>query len=91
VLSLAPFAIHLDAPVSNTLLFQDPATLLMDGIIDLHHDIMGLLIIIVALVSYVRVAAVVNFHETSPGHRDFGSKFGAITRHVNHHATLEVI
>jgi len=32
--------------------FQDPATLLMEGIIDLHHDVMFFLIWIVVLVSF---------------------------------------
>jgi len=63
----------------------------MDGVIDLHHDIMTFLIIIVVLVCYVLFSALFNFAEVdNSGYRAF-DKFGAITRHVNHHATLEVV
>jgi heme/copper-type cytochrome/quinol oxidase subunit 2 len=77
--------------VNDQINFQNPATLVMDGVIDLHHDIMTFLIIIVVLVCYVLFSAVFNFGEVdSTGSRDFG-KFGAVTRHVNHHAILEVV
>ena len=46
--------------------FQDPATVLMEGIIDLHHDVMALLIWVVILVSFLIfefVIGTVNFKE----------------------------
>ncbi len=46
--------------------FQDPATVLMEGIIDLHHDIMAFLIWIVILVSFLLfefVIGTLNFKE----------------------------
>jgi len=91
VKSLLPLAVvGFDAPIDAQINFQNPATLVMDGIIDLHHDIMGFLIVILAVVTYVLLAALYNYREIENGKRDFG-EFGAVTRHVNHHALLEVI
>jgi heme/copper-type cytochrome/quinol oxidase subunit 2 len=86
-----PFALAgLDVAVDRQINFQNPATLVMDGIIDLHHDIMTFLILIMVVVSYILFSALFNFREAKHGLRAFEG-FGAITRHVNHHATLEVI
>jgi cytochrome c oxidase subunit 2 len=79
-----------DVAVDRQINFQNPATLVMDGVIDLHHDIMAFLILIVAVVAYVLFSALFNFREVANGHREFEG-FGAITRHVNHHPLLEVI
>jgi len=85
-----PFVlVGLDVAVDRQINFQNPATLVMDGIIDLHHDIMTFLILIMAVVTYILFAALVNFRETKRGLRAFEG-FGAVARHVNHHATLEV-
>jgi heme/copper-type cytochrome/quinol oxidase subunit 2 len=49
------FSFVTDAQIKNMdfqLGFQDPATPLMEGIIDLHHDIMFFLILVVVLISY---------------------------------------
>jgi len=40
------------------LLFQDPATPVMEGIINLHHDIMFILILITIVVTYILLRAV---------------------------------
>jgi heme/copper-type cytochrome/quinol oxidase subunit 2 len=91
VKSFLPLAIvGLDVAVDRQINFQNPATLVMDGVIDLHHDIMAFLILIVAVVAYILFSALFNFREVENGHREF-EKFGAITRHVNHHGLLEVI
>jgi hypothetical protein len=79
-----------DVPVDYQINFQNPATLVMDGIIDLHHDIMAFLILIMSVVAYIRFAALHHYRELVPGLREFGP-LGAITRHVNHHGLLEVI
>jgi heme/copper-type cytochrome/quinol oxidase subunit 2 len=91
VKSLLPLAVvGFDAPIDAQINFQNPATLVMDGIIDLHNDIMAFLIVIVAVVTYIMLAAMYNYRELEHGKREFG-ELGAVTRHVNHHALLEVI
>lgn len=75
-----------DVAVDRQINFQNPATLVMDGILDLHHDIMTFLILILAVVAYILFAALFNFRDG----REVG-RFEHILRHVNHHATLEVI
>jgi len=88
---LLPLAlVGFDVPVDRQINFQNPATLVMDGVIDLHHDIMAFLILILAVVTYILFAALYNYRETSHGHREFEGH-GATTRHVNHHGLLEVI
>ena len=43
--------IYLDAPVSWQVGFQDPATPVMEGIINFHHDLVFYLIIIATFVT----------------------------------------
>lgn len=43
------------------LLFQDPATPVMEGIINLHHDIMFILIVITVAVTYILLRATILF------------------------------
>lgn len=51
--SLPLFALLLDAPVSWQMNFQTPATEIMEKIVDLHHDIMFFLVMIVTFVSWM--------------------------------------
>jgi cytochrome c oxidase subunit 2 len=51
----------MDYPEAGHLLFQDPATPVMEGIINLHHDIMFILIVIVVLVSYLLMRTIILF------------------------------
>lgn len=51
----------LDSPVKWQTGFQDPASGVMEGIVDLHHDIIFFLIIVVALVSWALIRLVVSF------------------------------
>ena len=44
------FSISYDSPEAWQMLFQDPVTPLMEGIIDLHHDLMFIVIVIVIVV-----------------------------------------
>jgi len=44
--------------------FQDPATPIMEGIVDLHHDIMFFLFIICIFVLYILVRTVILFHSS---------------------------
>ncbi|XP_044406392.1 cytochrome c oxidase subunit 2-like [Triticum aestivum] len=60
---------------------QDPATPMMQGIIDLHHDIFFFLILILVFVSRMLVCALWHFHEqTNP-----------IPKRIVHGTTIEII
>jgi heme/copper-type cytochrome/quinol oxidase subunit 2 len=61
--------------------FQEPATLIMDGIIDLHHDIMAFLVLISIFVIYMLVRIIYFF---GAGIDDYRSNY-------NHNSPLEVI
>jgi cytochrome c oxidase subunit 1 len=52
-----------DAPLPYQMTFQDPATPNMEGIIDLHHEIMFYIIIILTFVFWMLVRIVMLFHE----------------------------
>jgi len=58
-----------DVPVEHQINFQNPATLVMDGIIDRHHDIMTFLIFIVIGVTYVLASALYHFRVNEKGTR----------------------
>jgi len=77
-------------PVDYQINFQNPATLVMDGIIDLHHDIMTFLIFIVIGVAYTLFAALYHYRANADGVRKFEAGKAA-GRHVNHFASLEII
>ena len=66
------------------MLFQDPATPLMEGIVDFHHDIMFIIIFIVVAVLYMMTVIVLNFTKTSENN----SK--AVIR-GSHHTVLEIV
>ena len=55
------FTAKCDAPESWQLGFQDPATPLMQGIIDLHHDIMFFVVVITIFVSWMLVRTLQTF------------------------------
>ena len=54
-----------DAAEAWQLGFQDPATPIMQGIIDLHHDIFFFLLLILVFVFWMLVRALWHFHELS--------------------------
>jgi len=68
-------------PTNWQIKFQDPATLIMDGIIDLHHDIMAFLVFIAILVFYMLTRIVLLFDEQNAPPKV----------NYNHNAVLEVI
>lgn len=61
-------------------LFQDPATPVMEGIIEFHHDVMFLLVFIVFFVLYMLAAAVTSFSGGSGSRNVF-----------SHNTLLEVV
>jgi len=52
-LNLFNITIMFDASEDFQLLLQHPATYVMDNIIDLHHDIFSIMIIVAAVVFYL--------------------------------------
>ena len=75
------FNIYADAPESFQYGFQDPATPVMIGLINLHHDIMFLIILIMVSVSWVLARATNGFLEEK----------NSVPVNVVHASTLEVI
>lgn len=73
----------LGIPEPNQITFQEPATPIMEGIIDLHHDIMFFIVFISIFVLYMLVAIVVLFGEDENSARN--------TSAVSHHTVLEII
>src|SRR5450432_624381 len=53
--------LNLDIPFKNQIGFQDPATPIMEGIIDLHHNILFFLIIIFSLVLWLLGSIIIEF------------------------------
>lgn len=62
--------------------FQDPATPIMEGIIDLHHDIMFFLVLIIVFILWILLRIVYHFQE----HNNHN-----LPSTVTHHTTLEII
>jgi len=52
---LVKYDIRCDYAMPWQLNFQSPATPIMEGIVDLHHDIMGILIFIFITVTYTLI------------------------------------
>jgi len=74
----------LGLPNFGNLGFQTPATPIMDGLVDLHHDIMVFLVFIIVFVLYMMIVIVFNFHENS------GNKYRN-TSNTSHHTILEIV
>jgi cytochrome c oxidase subunit 2 len=75
------FNVYADAAESFQYGFQDPATPVMIGLINLHHDIMFLIILIMVSVSWVLARATNGFLEEK----------NSVPVNVVHASTLEVI
>lgn len=71
--------INLDYAEPWQILFQDPATPIMEGIINLHHDIMFVLIVIAVLVAWMLYRSIALFKD-NPKPQDF-----------THNETIEII
>lgn len=73
----------LGMPMPNQFGFQIPATPIMEGIIDLHHDITFFLVFISIFVLYLLIAVVILFSDNEVSSRN--------TSTVSHHTVLEII
>jgi cytochrome c oxidase subunit II len=66
--------------------FQNAATTMMEGIIDLHHDIMAFLILIIIFVLLLMVNLLASFVVRGPGQMLFFSAHG-----ITHNTVLETV
>lgn len=64
--------------------FQDPATIAMNNLIDLHHDIMFFLILIVLFVAYFLIRAITKFNFKN-------NKDDLLPSDITHNTLLEII
>ena len=72
---------YCDAPTAWQISFQEPATPVMEGIINLHHEIFFYLIIIFSLVGWMLVRTLVSYNEIS----------NPKPNRFSHHTVLEVV
>ena len=78
-----------DAPVAMQFSFQDPSTAVMEGIIDFHHDLMIVVVIISSLVSWLLFIIVWKFKESS--YSSDKIRLNTQTLMLSHHTVLEVV
>lgn len=78
--------VGLPAHHSNMASFQIPATPIMEGIVDLHNDIMFFLTFIIVFVFYLLVACVVKFSQNG-----VNDHYGYAGDDLSHNTTIEVI
>lgn len=71
---------------SNVASFQTPATPIMEGIVDLHNDIMFFLTFIIVFVLYLLVICVVQFTQNNST-----DQHGYAGDDISHNTTIEVI
>ena len=64
IVSLLPFISLADAPENWQIGFQDPATPIMQGIIDLHHDIFFFMLVILVFVIWMLARTLYHFHQS---------------------------
>jgi cytochrome c oxidase subunit 2 len=62
ILTFVPLVALTDAPEAWQIGFQDPATPIMQGIIDLHHDIMFFMVVILVFVLWMITRTLYHFH-----------------------------
>jgi len=80
-----------DAPYKNQLTFQDPATSVMNAMIDLHHDIMAVLIFIIIFVLWFLTQIVVIFHKSDGADLQDSEADGLFRHNITHNVYLEYV
>jgi len=68
--------------------FQTPATPIMEGLVDLHHDIMLFLVFIMVFVLYLLAIVIINFSVLG---NDPTEIHGYAGDNVNHNTPIEII
>jgi len=64
IISFLPFICLADAPENWQIGFQDPATPIMQGIIDLHHDIFFFMVVILVFVIWMLARTLYHFRQS---------------------------
>lgn len=82
LLSLIGLPVHHSSVAS----FQVPATPIMEGIVDLHNDIMFFLTFVIVFVLYLLLACAANFSRDSAKNH-----YGYAGDDLSHNTTIEVI
>ena len=80
ILSFLPFISLADAPENWQIGFQDPATPIMQGIIDLHHDIFFFMLVILIFVLWMLARTLYHFHQ----------KRNPVPEKILHGTTIEI-
>jgi cytochrome c oxidase subunit 1 len=78
-----------DAPRPAQYFFQDPATAIMEGIIDFHHDLMIIVIFISCFVSWMLIVIIYEYKETNISMKQLMINTNELLR--THHTFLEII
>jgi cytochrome c oxidase subunit 2 len=81
--NMLEYNIFYDSPVSQQYGFQDPATPIMEGIIDLHHDLMFFLVVVCIFVVWM-LSRILYFFINRNNEIHVPIRF-------THHTTLEVV
>jgi cytochrome c oxidase subunit 2 len=76
-----PATLKADAPEGWQMGFQDPATPIMEGIIDLHHDIFFFMILILVFVLWMLTRTMYHFHHSK----------NPIPEKIIHGTTIEIL
>lgn len=76
-------SISLGLPTVNQVNFQTPASPVMEGIIDLHHDIMFFLVLISIFVLYLLVVIIISFSDFKDNTRNHTT--------VSHNTFIEIV
>lgn len=79
--------------LQSQLTFQDPATPIAEGIIDIHHHVFFFLTVIFVVVSWVLYRVVFEFwYSIQPGQKDRDLKLYLLSKlRLTHHTTVELI
>jgi len=77
------FSIVFDAAEDYQLLFQQSASVIMDNIIDLHHDIFSIMLVIASIVFYLIFIIIWKFRA--------GKRFVRRNFKFTHHTSLEIV
>lgn len=76
-----PIFIKADAPEAWQLGFQDPATPVMQGLIDLHHDVVFFMIVILVFVLWMLTRTLYHFHQSR----------NPVPEKIIHGTTIEIV
>jgi heme/copper-type cytochrome/quinol oxidase subunit 2 len=87
--SLLNLSVVLNAPVPYGVTFQDPATAVMEGIINFHYDLMFYLIFIIIFIFYIMVRIIVIFRVGS-AYEEYKKQHYEYYQSITHNTSLEI-